>query len=114
MSKLLAEQAAEDTKIESEDKYEEATFEEKEQAKRMGLPNFQLASTSDIKVAEDKCGRVVELLENSGTGASYIGKMYINGQKLDTIWDTGSDEPVVNSIYATLNMMTPCLDAFGN
>jgi hypothetical protein len=55
----------------------------------------------------------VELLENNGNGASYVGKMYVNGQKLDTIWDTGSDEPVVSSI-STLNMLTPCFDAFGN
>merc|ERR1719191_1190971 len=108
MVTLLAEQAAEDAKIESEDKVEEVTYEEKQ----LGLPNFQLATKEDVKVATDKCGRLVELLENTGNGASYIGKMYINGQKLDTIWDTGSDEAVVNSI-STLNLMTPCFDAFG-
>lgn len=110
-SKLLAEQAAEDSQIAFEDKMEEETFKEKQSG--LALPMLRLAKMEDLKVAKDKCGRFVELLENPAGGASYVGKMYINGQKLDTIWDTGSDEPVVNSV-ATLNLKKPCFDAFHN
>jgi len=107
MAKMLAEQAAEDTKIGQQDKMEDIDLAEKQ----LGLPQFRVY-TGELKVAREKCGRFVELLENNGDGASYIGKMFINGQKMDTVWDTGSDEPVVNSI-ATLNMKKPCFDAFG-
>jgi hypothetical protein len=108
MSQMLAAQASEDKKLESEDKLEEVTYELKEEH----LPQFQFAQAADLHAAASKCPRTVELLENNGNGASYQGKMFINGQKLDTIWDTGSDEAVVNSI-STLNLLTPCFDAFG-
>lgn len=107
MSQLLVDQAAEDKKIESEDKLEEVTHELQEEK----LPTFQFAKQEELRQAPTKCNRFVELLE-SDNGASYRGKMYVNGQKLDTIWDTGSDEPVLNSI-ATLNLMKPCFDPWG-
>lgn len=65
-----------------------------------------------ITAIED-CPRFVEILHSQGNGAAYVGKIFVGGQKLDAIWDTGSDEEVLNSVH-TLNMRSPCQDVQGN
>merc|ERR1719162_1168111 len=61
-----------------------------------------------------KCDRVVEPLVNTANGASYMGVLMMGsgeGTKgLVVIWDTGSDQQVVNSVR-TFNMRKPCFDA---
>merc|ERR1719473_1673560 len=53
------------------------------------------------------CGRMVEVLENRGNGAAYMGKLFLGGQKLDILWDTGDDELMVASVN-TINMGVSC------
>lgn len=54
--------------------------------------------------AVENCGRFVEELKNAGEGSAYMGTIFIGGQGLDAIWDTGSDQQVVNS-FRTINPM---------
>merc|ERR1719498_1641964 len=53
------------------------------------------------------CGRMVEILENRGNGAAYMGKVFMGGQKLDILWDTGEQELMVASVN-TVNMGAAC------
>jgi len=54
--------------------------------------------------------RTVETLANSGEGAGYMGEITVGGQTLTAIWDTGSDQQVVNSVR-TMNLLRPCMMA---
>merc|ERR1719335_728599 len=64
---------------------------------------------AELRIATEKCAKFVEILENVGYGAAYVGKTFIGGQKMDVIWDTGSDEVVVNSMNS-VNLQSPCVD----
>jgi hypothetical protein len=46
-------------------------------------------------------------LINTGEGAGYMGEIKVGGQQLTAIWDTGSDQQVVNSVR-TMNLVRPC------
>lgn len=50
---------------------------------------------------------MIEVLENRGNGAAYMGKIFMGGQKLDILWNTGEQELMVASVN-TVNMGMAC------
>jgi len=75
---------------------------------------FAQLSLSNGKAGRaNHCGRMVEVLENRGNGASYMGKVFVGGQKLDILWDTGDEELMVASVN-TINMGVACRTAAHN
>merc|ERR1719235_570421 len=89
--------------------FEQANKEAAQNMQKVEVEAAPVPKAVELKATESKCEKFVEILENQGNGAAYIGKSFIGGQKIDVIWDTGSDEFVVNSIQA-LNPQSPCLD----
>jgi hypothetical protein len=64
-------------------------------------------SDLNVKFIQNTGRRTVETLTNTGEGAGYMGEIKIGGQPLTAIWDTGSDQQVVNSAR-TMNLVRPC------
>jgi len=62
------------------------------------------------KLVANNKKRTIEVLKNQGDGAGYLGTVWIGKQPLTTIWDTGSDTQVVNSVM-TVNLVKPCFTA---
>merc|ERR1719240_588243 len=60
-----------------------------------------------VQFIENTKQRTVETLTNTGEGAGYMGEIKVGGQPLTAIWDTGSDQQVVNSVR-TMNLVQPC------
>lgn len=68
----------------------------------------QLVLSKGTKVLRaNHCGRIIEILESRGNGAHYMGKLYLGGQKLDILWDTGDTDLMVASVN-TINMAMTC------
>jgi len=66
-----------------------------------------------VQFVQNTKKRTVETLVNSGEGAGYMGEFNVGGQPLVAIWDTGSDQQVVNSAR-TMNLVRPCALAPGH
>jgi hypothetical protein len=66
-----------------------------------------------VQFMQNTGSRTVETLTNNGEGAGYMGEIKVGGQPLIAIWDTGSDQQVVNSAR-TMNLVRPCALAPGH
>lgn len=88
--------------VQQEAAIEKMQEEEKEIMPKLIPQEVEAEKADDVTMVEQPegvgCGRFVETLKNVGEGAAYMGKIYIGGQGLAAIWDTGSDQQVVNSL----------------